>query len=50
MIYRILGTDHLMGTGTPDSGGPTSKEYVKQLLKWLHENIMKLDPQSNSNR
>lgn len=41
MIYRIPGTDHLMGTGKPDSGGPTSKEYVKQLILWLRENVMK---------
>jgi uncharacterized protein len=40
-IYRIPGTDHLMGTGKPDSGGPTSKEYVKQLILWLRENVMK---------
>jgi pimeloyl-ACP methyl ester carboxylesterase len=38
-ILRIPGTDHLMGTGKPDSGGPTSKQYVNQLLKWLSENV-----------
>jgi uncharacterized protein len=35
MIRRVPGTDHLMGTGTPDSGGPVSQEYVRALLDWL---------------
>lgn len=34
-IRRIPGTDHLMGTGTPDSGGPVSREYVRGLVEWL---------------
>jgi dienelactone hydrolase len=36
-IRRFAGTDHLMGTGTPDSGGPVSQEYVKALVAWLGE-------------
>ena len=35
MIRRIPATDHLMGTGTPDSGGPVSREYVRGLVEWL---------------
>jgi dienelactone hydrolase len=35
MIERITGTDHLMETGKPDSGQPTSELYVKRLLAWL---------------
>jgi pimeloyl-ACP methyl ester carboxylesterase len=34
-IRRIPGADHLMQTGTPDSGGPISEEYLGQLLEWL---------------
>ena len=35
MIRRVQGTDHLMATGTPDSGGPVSRVYVNALLEWL---------------
>jgi hypothetical protein len=35
VIRRFAGTDHLMGTGTPDSGGPVSPEYVEELVDWL---------------
>jgi hypothetical protein len=35
MIRKIPGTDHLMGSGTPDSGGPVSQEYVQAMLEWL---------------
>ncbi len=34
-IRRFAGTDHLMGTGTPDSGGPVPEEYVEALVAWL---------------
>jgi len=34
-IVRIRGADHYMETGTPDSGGPTSEQYVKRLVEWL---------------
>jgi hypothetical protein len=36
-ILQIPGTDHLMETGKPDSGGPTSKQYINALLAWLRE-------------
>jgi dienelactone hydrolase len=35
LIRRITGTDHYMETGTPESGGATSAQYVQQLLDWL---------------
>ena len=35
MIRRVPGTDHYMETGKPESGGPTSAQYVDQLLEWL---------------
>jgi uncharacterized protein len=40
-ILQIPGTDHLMGTGKPDSGGPTSKQYINELLAWLRENVLR---------
>lgn len=36
-IREIQTADHLMETGTPDSGGPTSEQYLKELLGWLRE-------------
>lgn len=36
MFYRIKGGDHLMMTGVPDSGGPVSKTYIKNMLEWLN--------------
>jgi dienelactone hydrolase len=35
-IRRVASTDHYMETGKPESGGPTSRQYVDQLLEWLH--------------
>jgi uncharacterized protein len=35
VIRRFAETDHLMGTGAPDSGGPVSPEYVEALVGWL---------------
>jgi dienelactone hydrolase len=35
VIRRFAGTDHQMGTGAPDSGGPVSREYVVALVDWL---------------
>ncbi len=40
-IQRIPQADHLMETGTPDSGGPISELYLNQLLGWLRETIMR---------
>jgi len=36
-IVRMQGVDHYMQTGTPDSGGPTSKRYVNRLVEWLRK-------------
>jgi uncharacterized protein len=36
-IARIAGADHRMQTGAPDSGGPTSADYVKNLEAWLRK-------------
>jgi hypothetical protein len=38
-IRRIPQADHLMETGTPDSGGPISELYLSQLLGWLRQTI-----------
>jgi hypothetical protein len=38
---QIPGTDHLTGTGKPDSGGSTSKQYINELLAWLRENVLR---------
>ena len=38
-IARIRQTDHLMETGPPDSGGPTSEEYVARLIEWLDRTV-----------
>ena len=37
-ISRIPQADHLMETGPPDSGGPTSGQYQTQLVEWLRAN------------
>ena len=38
-IARIPQTDHFMETGVPDSGGPTSAQYVRRLLEWLDQTV-----------
>ncbi|HKC13619.1 MAG TPA: alpha/beta hydrolase [Vicinamibacteria bacterium] len=39
MIAQIPQTDHLMETGTPDAGGPTSAQYVTRLIEWLRQQV-----------
>jgi pimeloyl-ACP methyl ester carboxylesterase len=34
-IQRVGGTDHYMETGRPESRGPTSPLYIRELLDWL---------------
>jgi uncharacterized protein len=39
MIARIPQADHLMETGTPDAGGPTSAQYETRLIEWLRQRV-----------
>ena len=43
-IERILGTDHLMENGIPDSGGETSRSYIDRLLAWFQRTIARKLP------